>query len=93
MTLPTKSSHPDFPLWKLGFTPQEVYDRFFPENFRFIGNPKRPAVCGTFGPRSERLWRFEYVVQDGENPQEMASHERSTEIIFPYLTHPGHLYG
>lgn len=93
MDLPTTESHPDFPLWKLGFTPQQVYDTFFPRNFRFIGNPDRPAVCGTFGLREERLWRFEFVVEKEEDPQGMASYKTSTGIIFPYLTHPGQIYG
>lgn len=93
MDLPTPESHPDFPLWKCGFTPQQVYDAFFPQNFRFIGDPDRPSVCGTFGPRDERLWRFEFVVEKKEDPQEMASYKGATAIVFPYLTHPGHIYG
>lgn len=93
MDLPTPETHPDFPLWKLNYTPQQVYDKFFPPNFRFIGNPDRPSVCGSFGLRKERLWRFEFVVDKGEDPHEMASQEKTTEIIFPYLTHPGSAYG
>ncbi|KAK5243918.1 hypothetical protein LTR40_012399, partial [Exophiala xenobiotica] len=78
MDLPTPETHPDFPLWDLGYTPQDVYDAFFPTGFRFIGNPDRPSVCGTFGLRKERLWRFEYVVdiQKGEDPVEMATYEK-----------------
>jgi hypothetical protein len=95
MDLPTKESHPDFPLWKLDYTPQQVYDAFFPKGFRFIGNPDRPSVCGTFGIRTERLWRFEFVVDvnQGEDPQDMASYEKASAVIFPYLTHPGWQYG
>jgi len=95
MDLPTPEMHPDFPLWKLGYTPQDVYDAFFPTGFRFIGNPDRPSVCGTFGPRKERLWRFEYVVdiQKGEDPVEMATYDKMAAVIFPYLTHPGKRYG
>ena len=93
MDLPTPQTHPDFPLWKLKYTPQDVYDAFFPRNFRFIGNPDRPSVCGCFGLREERLWRFEFVVDRAEDPQEMASYEKTKEIIFPYITHAGHVYG
>ncbi|OAP61174.1 hypothetical protein AYL99_03375 [Fonsecaea erecta] len=89
MNLPTPETHPDFPLWKLNYTPEQVYDKFFPPGFRFIGNPGRPSVCGSFGPRSERLWRFEFVVDKGEDPHEMATWERTSEIVLPYLTHPG----
>ncbi|KAJ5664574.1 hypothetical protein N7507_005305 [Penicillium longicatenatum] len=31
ISLPTERTHPKFPLWKLGYTLQEVYDLFFPE--------------------------------------------------------------
>ncbi|KIW16621.1 hypothetical protein PV08_03809 [Exophiala spinifera] len=95
MDLPTPETHPDFPLWKLGYTPQGVYDAFFPVHFRFIGNPDRPSVCGTFGLRKERLWRFEYVVDKakGEDPVEMATYDKMAAVIFPYLTHPGKTYG
>ncbi|KIX10084.1 uncharacterized protein Z518_01165 [Rhinocladiella mackenziei CBS 650.93] len=93
MDLPTPESHPDFPLWKLGYTPQQVYDTFFPHGFRFIGNPDRPSVCGSFGHRDERLWRFEFVVEEGEDPQAMACSEKTMQIIVPYLTHPGSIYG
>ena len=93
LTLPTPETHPDFELWKLGYTPIQVYDLFFPQNFRFLCDPKRPAVCGRFGLPEDRLWRFEYVVTDGEDPDEMASYESIRRIVFPYLTHPGHRYG
>jgi hypothetical protein len=92
MDLPTPETHPDFPLWKLNYTPQQVYDAFFPPDFRFIGNSDRPSVCGTFGPRSERLWRFEFVVDKREDPQAMSTWEKVSEIVLPYLTHPGSRY-
>ncbi|EXJ62602.1 hypothetical protein A1O7_03040 [Cladophialophora yegresii CBS 114405] len=92
MDLPTPETHPDFPLWKLNYTPQQVYDTFFPPDFRFIGNPDRPSVCGTFGPRSERLWRFEFVVDKGEDPQQVSTWEQASKIVLPYLTHPGSKY-
>ena len=93
ITPPTPKTHPDLPLWNLGYSPEDVYDAFFPKNFRFVGNPDRPAVCGTFGRREEHLWRFEYVILPSEDANEMAKQPRATKIIFPYLTHPGHIYG
>lgn len=92
MTLPTKDTHPQFPLWQLGYSPEEVYDAFFPQQFRFLCNPKRPAVCGRFGPPQDRLWRFEFVVQKNENGYEMAKHEQIKQIVFPYVTHQGKRY-
>ncbi|MBE3043022.1 FAD-dependent monooxygenase [Candidatus Bathyarchaeota archaeon] len=34
ITTPTPESHPDFPLWKLGYTPQQVHDVFWPSGFQ-----------------------------------------------------------
>ena len=93
ISLPTPDTHPNFPLWKVGYSPDQVYEAFFPRNFRFIGNPDRPAVCGTFGRRQDRLWRFEFVVQNGEDGNEMATFENASSVIFPYLTHEGTKYG
>lgn len=93
ITPPTPESHPDFPLWRKGYTPDQVYELFFPTDFRFLCNPARPAVCGRFGLPADCLWRFEFVVQPGEDPETMASEEEIKKIVYPYLTHPGHRYG
>ncbi|TKA60779.1 hypothetical protein B0A55_12547 [Friedmanniomyces simplex] len=93
ITLPTPKTHPDFPLWQLGYTPEDVYDAFFPPNFRFLCNPARPSVCGRFGLPGDRLWRFEFVVGSAEDPARMATDEETSKIIHPYITHPGSKYG
>ena len=93
IALPTKETHPDFPLWKLGYTPQEVYDLYFPTSFRHLCNPNRSAVCGRFGLPSDRLWRFEFVIHDSEDGEEMAKPEMIKKIVFPYITHAGSRYG
>ncbi len=93
LRLPTPETHPEFPLWKLGYNPENVYDLFFPEDFRFLCNPSRPAVCGRFGLASDMLWRFEFVVKQGENPDEMAQPHKIKEIVHPYITHSGSRYG
>lgn len=93
MRLPTPETHPDFPLWKKGFTPQQVYDAFFPTDFRFLCNPTRPAVCGRFGLDEDRLWRFEYVVLPGEDGNVMAGEDKVRQIVYPYLTHTASRYG
>ena len=93
ITIPTEKTHPSFPLWRLGYTPIDVYNLFFPEEFRFLCNPNRPAVCGRFGLQSDRLWRFEFVVHKGEDGTKMATPEETQKIILPYLTHPGNRYG
>ncbi|KAF4219349.1 hypothetical protein CNMCM8980_003080 [Aspergillus fumigatiaffinis] len=93
ITLPTPQSHPNFPLWELGYTPEQVYDLFFPPNFRFLCNPNRPAVCGRFGLPNDRLWRFEFFVQPHEDGYHMATREMIQTIVFPYITHSGSQYG
>jgi len=34
ITTPTPKSHPDFPLWKIGFSPEQVHDAFWPSGFQ-----------------------------------------------------------
>ncbi|EXK76088.1 hypothetical protein FOQG_19154 [Fusarium oxysporum f. sp. raphani 54005] len=60
ITIPTPKSHPYFPLWKLGYKPEEVWDIFWPEGFHFCNDPVLPVAAGRFGPADERYWRFEY---------------------------------
>ncbi|OAQ82124.1 monooxygenase [Purpureocillium lilacinum] len=93
ITFPTQATHPEFPLWEKGYTPEQVYNEFFPKNFRFLCNPTRAAVCGRFGLESDRLWRFEFVVLPGEDSTEMASPANIARIVYPYITHPGSQYG
>jgi hypothetical protein len=92
ITIPTPETHPNFPLWKLGYTPDQVYDAFFPVAFTFICNPDRPSVCGRFGLREDQLWRFEFVVQPEEDGYEMAKYENVKKVVYPYLTHPKERY-
>lgn len=93
ISLPMKETHLDFPVWTGGYTPKDAYDLFFLKCFHFIYNPIQPAVCGRFGTKAKRLWRFEFVVQKGEDVIEMASHEKTMGIILLYLTHPRSKYG
>ncbi|GKZ25812.1 hypothetical protein AbraIFM66951_000787 [Aspergillus brasiliensis] len=93
INLPTPETHPDFPLWELGYSPEAVYDEFFPEDFRFLCNSRRPAVCGRFGLPQDRLWRFEFVVGPDEDGVEMAKRDKIKEVVVPYITHPGSRYG
>ena len=93
LSLPTPKTHPDFPLFRLGYTGQQVYDAFFPKDFRFICSPQRPSVCGRFGLYERRLWRFEYILNEGEDPMEMAKEDGWKKIVYPYLTHDGIRYG
>ncbi|KAH7141795.1 hypothetical protein EDB81DRAFT_760644 [Dactylonectria macrodidyma] len=93
ISLPTPESHPDFPLWSKGYTPHQVYDSFFPTDFRFLCNSKRPAVCGRFGLCEDRLWRFEFVVHPWEVGQVMSTPDKIRQVVCPYITHAGTRYG
>lgn len=93
ISLPTPETHSKFPQWELGFTPEQVYDPFFPKHFRFLCNYRRPAVCGRFGLDSDRLWRFEFVVLEEEDSTKVASPAKIVNVVYPYITHPGHRYG
>lgn len=93
ISLPTPTTHPDFPLWRKGYTPEQVYDEYFPSEFRFLCNHARPAVCGRFGLQTDRLWRFEFVVLDDEDSLEMATPAKISQVVHPYITHSGKRYG
>ena len=93
ITPPTEKTHPKFPLWRQGYSPEDVYDLYFPQGFRFVCDPDRPAVCGRFGNGAERLYRFEFVVKKDEDPWQMATREKTAGIWLPYLTHAGSKYG
>ena len=34
ITLPTPATHPDFPLWRVGYSPEQVYYAFWPSGFQ-----------------------------------------------------------
>ncbi|KAH8912908.1 monooxygenase-like protein [Coniochaeta sp. PMI_546] len=83
ITAPTPQSHPDFPLWELGYTPDEVYDLFWPKGWHFCCPPGKPTATGRFGPHSERLWRHEFR-QDFDD--QMNAEDLLWEHITPMIT-------
>ena len=74
VTLPTPDSHPKFPLWALGYTPEQVHKVFWPSGFHFCNNTKRPAVSGRFGPKGATFWRHEYCVEQDDNLEDPLEH-------------------
>ncbi|KAI1047353.1 hypothetical protein LB505_012766 [Fusarium chuoi] len=80
MKLPTPETHPEFPLWKLGYSPQEVYDLFWPVGWHFCTPPGKATASGRFGPYEERLWRHEFA-------QEAALiKDNSEELLLEHIT-------
>ncbi|KAK5629406.1 hypothetical protein RRF57_005121 [Xylaria bambusicola] len=84
ITPPTPKTHPRFPLWKLGYTPEQVYDLFWPIGFHFGSPPGKPFAAGRFGPNEARLWRHELAQNDWND--NMDSEELLWEHLMPMLT-------
>ncbi|KAF5678531.1 monooxygenase [Fusarium denticulatum] len=84
MKLPTPESHPEFPLWKFGYSPQEVYDLFWPVGWHFCTPPRKATASGRFGPYEKRLWRHEFA-QD-ESLIKDNSEKLLWEHIMPMIT-------
>jgi len=84
ITPPTPESHPDFPLWKLGFEPEDAWDLFWPRGFHFCNHPTKPVAAGRFGPKTEKFWRFEYELPAGYEAEDW---EKDLETqLAPHLT-------
>ncbi|KAH6982497.1 hypothetical protein EDB80DRAFT_692051 [Ilyonectria destructans] len=90
ITMPTPESHPYFPLWKLGYKPEEIWDIFWPEGFHFCNDPVMPVATGRFGPADKRFWRFEYELTP-ETPLEEAERDVLKQLeakMAPHLMIP-----
>lgn len=92
---PTPESHPDFPLWKLGWTTDKVMDEFIPKDFKYLCHPDRKGAASRIGVPTDqpRVWRTEFEVLPGEDPETEGSLERVTAKIRPYMTHKGKRFG
>ncbi|CAH0027255.1 unnamed protein product [Clonostachys rhizophaga] len=87
VTMPTPSTHPNFPLWDLGYEPDELWDLFWPGGFHFCNHPKMPVATGRFGPAGGKYWRFEYELPPNfELPDDAVGHLK--EQMEPHLTIP-----
>ncbi|KAJ5697358.1 hypothetical protein N7488_011042 [Penicillium malachiteum] len=85
IALPTRKSHPDFPLLKFGYTEEAIYDLFWPANWHFCRPPGKPVACGRFGPLSERLWRHEFAVPEWGHSEDDDSSE-PIDLFWEHLT-------
>ncbi|KAI2616331.1 monooxygenase-like protein [Hypoxylon sp. NC1633] len=84
LAVPTPETHPDFPLWKLGFSPEAVYDLFWPKGWHFCSPPGKATASGRFGPEEERMWRHE--LEQGDWNDSMNAEELLWEHITPMIT-------
>ncbi|KAI0552768.1 monooxygenase-like protein [Xylaria curta] len=84
ISLPTPESHPDFPLWELGYTPAAVYDLFWPIGWHFGSPPGKPLAAGRFGPYESRLWRHEFAQNDWNDT--MDAEKMLWEHLTPMIT-------
>ncbi|KAK3688882.1 hypothetical protein B0T22DRAFT_407582 [Podospora appendiculata] len=87
ITDPTPESHPEFPLWKLGYTPEQVHEAFWPTGFHFCNDSKRPQVSGRFGPPNSGFWRHEYSVEPEDNLDDVEQH--FWELFASWMIIPG----
>ena len=92
---PTPKSHPDFPLWAKGYTPEQVVESFVPEAFRFMCNPDRQCVLSRFGAPKDGIlqWRYEFRTYAGEDPDFLSQPEQVRQLLLPYMVHRGSRYG
>ncbi|KAH7136805.1 monooxygenase-like protein [Dactylonectria estremocensis] len=81
---PTAQTHPQFPLWKLGYSSDEVYDLFWPEGWHFCSPPGKATACGRFGPHSDRIWRHELCQEDWD--ESMDAEALFWDHITPMIT-------
>ncbi|KAH6658245.1 hypothetical protein BKA67DRAFT_209369 [Truncatella angustata] len=84
ITPPTPQTHPKFPLWQLGYTPDQVYNLFWPEGWHFCCPPGKATATGRFGAYHERLWRHEFCQDDWHD--EMDAVRLFWEHITPMIT-------
>ncbi|KIX07316.1 uncharacterized protein Z518_01969 [Rhinocladiella mackenziei CBS 650.93] len=82
---PTPATHPDFPLWRFGYTPEDVYDLFWPKGWHFCCPPGKPTAAGRFGPHRDRFWRHEFREPDWNDS--MDAEALLWEHITPMITH------
>jgi 2-polyprenyl-6-methoxyphenol hydroxylase-like FAD-dependent oxidoreductase len=85
ISLPTPETHPDFPAWKAGLTPLEVYDLFWPKGWHFCSPPGKPTATGRFGPFEKGFWRHEFR-QDDWDSTTMNAEELLWEHLTPMIT-------
>lgn len=92
---PTPKSHPDFPLWAKGYTPEQVLESFVPEAFRFMCNPDRQCIMSRFGAKKDGIlqWRYEFRTYAGEDPDFLSQPEQVRQLLLPYMVHRGSRYG
>lgn len=87
ITPPTPETHPEFPLWKLGYSPEEAYELFWPRNWHFCTPPGKPTATGRFGPPEDRTWRHELCQEDWDDS--MDAETLFWEHITPMITRQG----
>lgn len=85
ISLSTPETHPDFPAWKLGMTPEEVYDLFWPKGWHFCSPPGKPTATGRFGPLESRLWRHEFR-QENYSEQKTDAEDLLWEHLTPMIS-------
>ncbi|KAI1084699.1 monooxygenase-like protein [Whalleya microplaca] len=84
LTVPTPTTHPEFPLWHYGYSTEAVYDLFWPKGWHFCSPPGKPTAGGRFGPHKERFWRHEFAQDDWDDS--LDAEKLFWEHITPMIT-------
>lgn len=85
INLPTPKTHPDFPPFASGLSPQEAYDLFWPQGWHFCAPPGKPTAAGRLGPHEQRLWRHEFA-QENVNEDSLNAEVLLWEHLTPMIT-------
>jgi 2-polyprenyl-6-methoxyphenol hydroxylase-like FAD-dependent oxidoreductase len=88
ITLPTPETHPDFPPWATGMTPEDVYDLYWPKGWHFCSPPGKPVACGRFGPHESGFWRHEFEERYA-NDKVIDAEKLLWENLMPMITQSG----
>ena len=79
ISLPTPKSHPEYPFWKLGMTPEDVYELYWPKGWHFCSPPGKATASGRFGPLEDRFWRHEFAEPDWNDSK------NSVDLLWQHL--------
>lgn len=88
---PNPQTHPEFPLWKHGYSPDDVYNLFWPEGWHFCSPPGKATASGRFGPHEENMWRHEFRQENWD--ESMDSEALLWEHLTPMITRRGDQHG
>jgi hypothetical protein len=86
ITLPSPQTHPEFPLWKLGYSPEDVYSLFWPPGMQYVfSHPWLPSV-GVFRQRLTPIQVYAMMSKDHLSVvhSDLEVHGSGGDLIMPF---------